>query len=160
ELEACASWLADTLRDIPVGQTVVYLDGWYFDIDETPGAYEGLYAAHELQRLPHFEALSRPEALRATLGERSYWVTRDAPLPTHPPVTSGPGLYRPPMNTEPADPPEAVVFIGPRHKAGDDGEENGWVAGLVPLGTPPQQAADGQGADAGDYRQAPRDERH
>lgn len=76
ELEDCASWLEETLADIPVGKTVVYLDGLYFDVEADLGAFEGLYALHELQRLPHFEALTRPEVLRATLGVRSYWLER------------------------------------------------------------------------------------
>ena len=76
ELKDCALWLEETLADIPVGRTVVYLDGMYFDVDAEPGLFKGLYALHELQHLPHFEALTRPSLLRATLGERSYWLER------------------------------------------------------------------------------------
>jgi hypothetical protein len=76
ELKNYALWLEDTLADIPVGTTVVYLDGMYFDLNSEPGLFEGLYAVHELQRLPHFVALTNPAYLRATLGERSYWLDR------------------------------------------------------------------------------------
>jgi hypothetical protein len=79
ELNDCASWLEDTLADIPVGKTVVYLDGMYFDVGANPGAFEGLYALHALERLPHFEALRTPALLRATLGELSYWLERALP---------------------------------------------------------------------------------
>lgn len=81
ELSDCASWLEDTLADLHVGKTVVYLDGMYFEVDAEPAAFEGLYALHELQRLPHFQALRKPALLRATLGERSYWLDRALPEP-------------------------------------------------------------------------------
>ena len=83
ELKDCASWLEEALADIPVGRTVVYLDGRYFDVDAEPGAFEGDYAAHEFQHLPHFVALTNPAHLDATLGERSYWLARALPEPAN-----------------------------------------------------------------------------
>jgi hypothetical protein len=81
ELADCASWLEDTLADIPVGATVVYLDGMYFEVDDKPGRFEGIYALHDLPCLPHHAALTDPAGLRATLGEPSYWVDRARPEP-------------------------------------------------------------------------------
>jgi hypothetical protein len=79
ELRACAAGLQEALADVPVGTTVVYLDGLYFGVDEAPGAFDGLFAAHDLQRLPHFAALTEPAQLRATLGDPSYWLERELP---------------------------------------------------------------------------------
>jgi hypothetical protein len=76
ELRDCALWLEDALADIPVGQTVAYLDGMYFELHSELGLFEGLYATHELEHLPHFIALTEPQHLRATLGEPSYWLQR------------------------------------------------------------------------------------
>ncbi len=79
ELEDRACWLEETLADIPVGRTVVYFDGLYFDLEAEPGVFDGLSAAHDLQRLPHLTALTRPTYLRDTLGAQSYWTERALP---------------------------------------------------------------------------------
>ena len=79
ELKDCASWLEDALADIPAGRTVVYLDGMYFDVDSEPGVFEGVYALHEFQHLPHFVALTNPAHLDATLGQPLYWLERALP---------------------------------------------------------------------------------
>ena len=70
------------MADFAVGSIVVYLDGAYFEVDAVPGVFEGFFAVHELQRLPHFVALKDPTALRATLGAQSYWLERAAPEPS------------------------------------------------------------------------------
>jgi len=81
ELDDYASWLESALADIEVGATTVYLDGMYFDVEATPGTFVGLYATHHFQQLPHFVAFQEPAYLRATLGERSYWLERALPQP-------------------------------------------------------------------------------
>jgi hypothetical protein len=80
--EDIAGWageMAAELAPFAVGQIVVYLDGSYWPVDATDIAFAGYYAAHNLARLPHAEALEEPERLRAILGDRSYWLDRELP---------------------------------------------------------------------------------
>lgn len=78
KLEIWALWLEESLGDFEVGKTVVYLDGLYFDWETEPVIFEGLFSKHALARLPHFEARSTPNYLRATLGDASYWFDRES----------------------------------------------------------------------------------
>jgi hypothetical protein len=39
--------------------------------------FEGYYATHDLVELPHATALREPNALRAMLGEKRYWLERE-----------------------------------------------------------------------------------
>jgi len=80
--EQVADWaegMAETLDYFEVGDTVVYLDGLYWRIDETNIAFKGFYAAHDLERLPHAEALDDPDHLRRVLGDANYWFDRELP---------------------------------------------------------------------------------
>ncbi|HVY90660.1 MAG TPA: hypothetical protein VG942_17470 [Hyphomonadaceae bacterium] len=77
EVDESIAWWEKSLADYPVGHKVVYLDGWYFGVEETQLAFEGWYAVHDLRRLPHAEALSDPARLRAVLGDVSYWRDRE-----------------------------------------------------------------------------------
>ncbi|HST37208.1 MAG TPA: hypothetical protein VLK25_11335 [Allosphingosinicella sp.] len=77
-----ADWaesMAETLDYFEVGDIVVYLDGLYWRMDETVIAFKGFYAAHDLERLPHVEALSDPGHLRRVLGDPNYWFDRELP---------------------------------------------------------------------------------
>ena len=74
-----AAWLERALARFPVGATIVYLDGDYFSPDETDIAFEGLYAHHKFDRLPHAIALSQPSYLDDTLGDSAYWLERERP---------------------------------------------------------------------------------
>jgi hypothetical protein len=62
-----------------VGDIVVYLDGSYWTADSTEVAFDGLYASHNLERLPHAEALSDPAHLDRMLGNPRYWLDRERP---------------------------------------------------------------------------------
>jgi len=80
--EQVADWaegMADTLSYFEIGDIVVYLDGLYWRIDETDIAFKGFYAAHDLKRLPHVEALNDPGHLDRMLGDPNYWFDRELP---------------------------------------------------------------------------------
>jgi hypothetical protein len=71
--------MTETLSHFDVGDTVVYLDGAYWTVDSTHLKYDGYYASHKLDRLPHTEALNDPPSLRAMLGDKQYWLDRERP---------------------------------------------------------------------------------
>jgi hypothetical protein len=75
----CASWMRDTLAPFPVGETIVYLDGGYFEVDARNIEFEGIYARHTLDRLPHTISLEKPDYLRHVLGDPNYWYERERP---------------------------------------------------------------------------------
>ena len=80
--EQIADWaegMAETLACFEVGDIVVYLDGNYWTVDSTDIAFDGLYASHDLARLPHAEALGDPAHLRRLLGNPRYWLDRERP---------------------------------------------------------------------------------
>jgi len=80
--EQVADWaegMAETLSRFEVGDIVVYLDGFYWRINETDIAFEGFFAAHDLERLPHAEALDDPDHLDRMLGDPNYWLDRERP---------------------------------------------------------------------------------
>lgn len=70
-------WMTEAFADHKVGDTVVYLDGAYLNIDTTNFAYDGWYAQHDFDRLPHVLALTQPNALQSTLGDKDYWLERE-----------------------------------------------------------------------------------
>lgn len=82
-IDSASSWLKGELESIPVGTTVVYLDGRYFVLDAEPRAFEGIYAAHAFRHLPHYVALKEPAHLDRTLGQRWYWSERALLEPTN-----------------------------------------------------------------------------
>lgn len=79
EIAEWAQGMARMLDKFEVGDIVVYLDGWYWRVDSTDLAFDGDYASHRLDRLPHAEALEDPARLRAILGDQQYWLDRELP---------------------------------------------------------------------------------
>jgi hypothetical protein len=80
--EEIAEWaesMATAFDDFEVGDVIVYLDGEYWHRDATDIAFEGLYARHRLDRLPHAEALSDPPLLERVLGDANHWFDRELP---------------------------------------------------------------------------------
>lgn len=76
DIEHGAQWMEEALADLGVGDIVVYLDGAYLPVDTANFAYDGWYAQHDFDRLPHAVALEQPNALRETLGDKAYWDER------------------------------------------------------------------------------------
>jgi len=74
-----AEGMAETLDAFEIGDVVVYLDGSYFTVGSTDIAFDGYYASHKLDRLPHAEALEDAGRLRAVLGDQQYWLDRERP---------------------------------------------------------------------------------
>lgn len=79
EFEEWAAEMAEMLDVFDVGDIVVYLDGGYFTVDSADVEFEGYFAAHRLDRLPHAEALQDPAMLDRVLGDKRYWLDRERP---------------------------------------------------------------------------------
>ena len=79
EIKGAARWMAEAMEPFRLGDIVVYLDGCYFPVRERDIDFEGDFAEHRFDRLPHFLALERKEALVEALGGKSYWFERERP---------------------------------------------------------------------------------
>lgn len=79
EIQNDARMMEEMLAPFAVGETVIYLDGCYFSLGEAPIEFEGLYASHKLDRLPHAVAIEQPNYLRQILGDTAYWFERERP---------------------------------------------------------------------------------
>ena len=79
DIRDVAASMERALAPFPIGATIVYLDGEYFLVDATNIEFEGLYARHKLERLPHAIALEQPEHLRAFLSDTKYWLAHERP---------------------------------------------------------------------------------
>jgi len=79
EIHNDACMMEEMLAPFEVGETIAYLDGCYFRLEETPIEFEGLFASHKFDRLPHASALERADHLREVLGAKSYWFERERP---------------------------------------------------------------------------------
>ncbi|TMJ11307.1 MAG: hypothetical protein E6G94_16315 [Alphaproteobacteria bacterium] len=77
EIADWAEGMAEMLDNFEVGDTIAYLDGSYWQVDETGIHFDGYYASHRLDRLPHAEALQGPELLDRLLGDPKYWFERE-----------------------------------------------------------------------------------
>jgi hypothetical protein len=80
--ENVAAWVTDMnyiLREVVPGKRYVILDGRVIPVDSGPVHFGGQYASHELEKLPHLEALADPKLLDAKLGNRAYWLERAFP---------------------------------------------------------------------------------
>lgn len=77
-----AEWVEgrqDMLDCFEVGDVVVYLDGSYWKVDSENIEFEGYFARHKLDCLPHQEAWTDPPLLRSVLGDQNYWLDRALP---------------------------------------------------------------------------------
>lgn len=74
-----AGGMRTTLDYFEVGDVVVYLDGNYWAVDAEKIDFDGYHAHHELDRLPHVEALADPASLNRILGDPQYWYDRELP---------------------------------------------------------------------------------
>lgn len=74
-----ADWaerMQDMLDFFEVGDIVVYLDGSYWKIDSGKIEFDGYFARHQFDRLPHRKATFDPSLLRSVLGDQNYWLDR------------------------------------------------------------------------------------
>jgi len=79
EIQDEARMMADILAGFAIGETIIYLDGCYLPLAQAPIAFDGVFASHSFDRLPHADALQAPERLSAALGVKSYWLAREKP---------------------------------------------------------------------------------
>ena len=78
EADLCdwADSMDDELSRFEVGEHVVYFDGCYFPVTSEPVQFNGLYSEHDLECIPHWDAMTDPHYLDQTLGNQQYWRER------------------------------------------------------------------------------------
>jgi hypothetical protein len=79
EIQEWADGMAETLEAFEVGDVVVYLDGSYWTIDSTNVEFDGYFASHKFDVLPHSVARADPAHLDRVLGNTAYWLERELP---------------------------------------------------------------------------------
>src|SRR5213078_1927329 len=79
ECAELATGMERALAAFRIGDVVVYVDGEYLALDAKRVRFDGYFAAHDLDVLPHAEALGDPEVLLRTLGDGAYWLDRELP---------------------------------------------------------------------------------
>ena len=60
-----------------VGDIVVYLDGSYWPMNSENVEFDGYFAHHKFERLPHRDAVAEPPLLLSVLGNTNYWFERE-----------------------------------------------------------------------------------
>ena len=79
DVKQWALGMAEAFEPFDVGDVVVYLDGAYWTIDSEEVEFDGYFASHKFDRLPHAEALENPAVLDKILGNPDYWFERELP---------------------------------------------------------------------------------
>lgn len=74
-----AGGMTEALAPFAVGDIVIYLDGCYWNIEAENIKFDGYFASHDFDQLPHAKARNDPEALRGILGNVEYWTDRELP---------------------------------------------------------------------------------
>jgi hypothetical protein len=72
-------WMRSAIEPLTIGDIVVYLDGAFFPVGTENLEFEGIYANHQFERLPHAITLQQSGALRLVLGDPRYWRERERP---------------------------------------------------------------------------------
>lgn len=73
------SWVTDMkelLADVKPGQVYVCLDGRVFEKGARKIAFDGIYASHAFEQLPHVEALKDRSLEEKVLASTDYWRSR------------------------------------------------------------------------------------
>jgi hypothetical protein len=71
-----ASWITDMQRlvaDVKPGRVYACLDGRLFEKDSRNVEFDGIYANHRFDRLPHVEALTNRSVEEQVLANTDYW---------------------------------------------------------------------------------------
>lgn len=79
EVKQWAIGMAEILEPFESGDIVVYLDGYYWNINAENIQFKGYFSSHNFDRLPHAEALKDPAILKKILGKTDYWTDRELP---------------------------------------------------------------------------------
>ena len=80
--EDVAAWVAamkEILADVKAGGRYVILDGAVIPVDAMNVEFDGWYAHHDLESLPHVDALSDRSIVEKQLGNREYWTSNALP---------------------------------------------------------------------------------
>ena len=76
EVNNWVSEMKQYLSCVTLGQTYVSLDGGLFSTEARDIDFEGIYARHHFERLPHMEGLVKPALINKTLANTMYWRAR------------------------------------------------------------------------------------
>ncbi len=79
DIKDWAKAMAEDFNRFDVGQKVIYLDGSYFPLDAKNIEFDGYFAHHKLETLPHAEAIKNPSKLKEILYNKDYWFERELP---------------------------------------------------------------------------------
>ena len=79
EMKDWAEAMTSDFNNFEINQKVIYLDGSYFPVDTKNIDFEGYFAHHTLETLPHAEALIEPSKLIEILSDKNYWLERELP---------------------------------------------------------------------------------
>jgi hypothetical protein len=82
--EDVAAWIAamkEMLADVRPGGRYVILDGAVLPVDAAVVAFDGWHAHHDLESLPHVDALADKSVIEERLGNREYWTVNALPNP-------------------------------------------------------------------------------
>lgn len=74
--DVVADWVEEMqhiLHDIQPGERYVILDGAVIPADATGAEFEGWYARHDLDSLPHIDALTDDTVIPQRLANMDYW---------------------------------------------------------------------------------------
>jgi hypothetical protein len=61
------------LADVEPGRVYACMDGRVFERGARKIEFDGLYASHQFDRLPHVEALTKPSVEEEILASTEYW---------------------------------------------------------------------------------------
>ena len=72
-----ANWMKTELADIPMGTECVILDGSIIPISKTDIEFDGWFAHHKFETVPHVSAQNDKTVLSNLLSDIEYWTARE-----------------------------------------------------------------------------------
>lgn len=76
DLQQWVEAMQELHAELEVGQQYVCMDGLFIPTAAGGVAFEGWHAAHDLDFIPHIEALDDPEVIDGILANEEYWQSR------------------------------------------------------------------------------------
>jgi len=73
EVKEWIEWMKILLKEVTVGHTYVYLDGWMISTGSIGVHIDGWHSRHDLDVVPHMDALTGKSTIDEVLGSTAYW---------------------------------------------------------------------------------------